>query len=382
MPQARIVFEQPALPAFRLATYRGIAMHPGLDFKLVHGVVPGLPNVDPVGFSSEVRRQRSASFWGEQLIWQSAQVRLASREHADVLLLTWNSRFLSLLPALIRAKWNGVPTILFGHGYSRSRGDRFAGVRRAIARLSTCVLVYSKSAGDELIRSGFDPARIFVALNSIDQGAVKRATACWQEAPEKLEGWKVANGLADGPFILFVSRLTPKARLDLLVEGFAAAVRKRPDLKLVVIGSGDESQLKDPAVRLGVWDRIKMVPATYDEQALAPYFLTAKLLLYPAAIGLTIIHAFSYGLPVVTNDDIPNHNPEIEAMNNGVNGMLYKSGNVQSMADMVLLVVNNESLRTSMSLAARTTAFEQFSLEVCIRGYIKAIEHCLATRRV
>jgi len=125
-----------------------------------------------------------------------------------------------------------------------------------------------------------------------------------------------------------------------------------------------------------------MVPATYDEQALAPYFLTAKLLLYPAAIGLTIIHAFSYGLPVVTNDDIPNHNPESEAMNNGVNGMLYKSGNAQSMADMLLLVVNNESLRTSMSLAALTTAFEQFSLEVCIRGYITAIEHCLATRRV
>lgn len=382
MSKSRVVFEQPAMPAFRKATYEGVAAHPEVAFTLVAGVVPGLPNVEPQGCEIIQSQQRSMMVLGEELIWQSAQIRYASRKYSDVLLLTWNSRYLSLVPALLKAKFNGVPTILFGHGYSRSRGDRYAFIRRWIARLATCVLVYSRSARTKLLESGFDPSRVFVAPNSIDQRSVEAATVAWQSDPERLLKWQRENGLEGVPYVLFVSRLTAKARLDLLVEGFAEALKLRPDLKLVIVGSGDAEVVNRPAKKLGVGDSIRLVGALYDEALIAPYFLSAKLLIYPSAIGLSIIHAYSYGLPVVTDDDLPNHNPEIEAMKDGVNGLLYRAGDVRSMAEKMLTIVNDDALQARMSAAARKTAYEEYTLAGCINGYLQAIEFCRSASKV
>lgn len=379
MSKLRVVFEQPAMPAFRQATYEGVAAQPDVAFTIVTGVVPGLPNVDARGCHAVESRQRSVEIMGEELIWQSAQIRYASRKHSDVLLLTWNSRYLSLVPALLKARWNGVPTILFGHGYSRSRGDRYAFIRRWIARLATCVLVYSRSARKKLLGAGFDPNRVFIAPNSIDQRSAEVSTQAWRADTERLWQWQRENGLEGVPYVLFVSRLTSKARLDLLVEGFAEALKSRPDLKLVIVGSGDAEVVHRPAKKLGVEDKIKLVGALYDESLIAPYFLGAKLLIYPSAIGLSIIHAFSYGLPVVTDDDIPNHNPEIEAMKDGVNGLLYRAGDVRSMAEKMLSIVNDDALQSSMSAAARKTAFEEYTLAGCINGYLQAIDYCRST---
>lgn len=44
--------------------------------------------------------------------------------------------------------------------------------------------------------------------------------------------------LPDGPFLIFVGRLSPDKRIDLLIRAFSQLVQEFPDLKLLIIGEG------------------------------------------------------------------------------------------------------------------------------------------------
>lgn len=370
----RVVFEQPVLPSYRGAVYRALAEQLPGPFLLVHGEQPGLPNVAPDGFEARLHPQRRFRLFGEELFWQPAQWHYATRKRTDVLLLTWNLRYLSLVPALIRARVSGVRTILFGHGYSRTSGERFTFLRNAVARLASCVLVYNHAAAASLAEHGLPPERIFVALNSMDQNAMDAAVAHWTQDPGRLPEWQRQHQLRGVPYALFISRITPKVRADLLIDALAIARKSQPDLRLVIIGSGDTQRLLERARRVGVEAAIHLTGPIYDEEQLAPYFLSAKVLAYPAAIGLSLIHAFTYGLPVVTDDNLPNHNPEIEALRPGQNGLLYRAGDPADFARAILRIVQNPALRQAMSAAAKTTATTEFTLARCVAGYLDAIQ--------
>ena len=50
--------------------------------------------------------------------------------------------------------------------------------------------------------------------------------------------------------------------------------------------------------RAAALDLVGDLGSIYDEIELAPWFLTADAFVYPENIGLSILHAFGYGLPV------------------------------------------------------------------------------------
>src|SRR5687768_14253077 len=114
----RLVIQQPALPRYRIAPFALLAQRPGIDLTLLYGDAPDAPaTVEPAGFCGVFSHIRS--IWGGRLLWHGASWRYATRRRADVLILSWNVRFLSLIPTLLRARANGVKTILWGHGYSK-----------------------------------------------------------------------------------------------------------------------------------------------------------------------------------------------------------------------------------------------------------------------
>jgi hypothetical protein len=49
-------------------------------------------------------------------------------------------------------------------------------------------------------------------------------------------------------------------------------------------------------------------------------------------VGLVIVHAFGYGVPVIAHDRLRIHNPEFELMAPGRTGDLYEEGNARSLA--------------------------------------------------
>jgi glycosyltransferase involved in cell wall biosynthesis len=257
---------------------------------------------------------------------------------------------------MLKARTAGLPVVLWGHGYSKGADNRRRGSRRKIARYADALVFYDPTTRDAYAADGWAAEKLFVAINSLDNSDIEVARQEWLSNPEELARFRQTHGLADGPVVLFVSRLQPANRVDLLVQATGQLARENPALKTVIIGNGDaeKARLRALAHSAGAADNVIFVDGIYDEQKLAPWFLSADVFCYPANIGLSLIHAFWYGLPVVTSDNLAIQNPEIVALESGVNGLTYEHGSVPALAAAIEKIVADGQLRTSMSNAATT----------------------------
>lgn len=367
---------------YRIPVFRELAHRPGIDLKLAYAEYPGLPNVQPDGFAGEFVPLRRLLIRGQEMYWHDAQWRHATKKHADVLILSWNSRYASLIPTLLRARLNGVKTVVWGHGVSKRENKLSFWFRAALAKLANAVLFYNHTNAKIFIEQGFDPNRVFVALNSLDQSVIQAARQDWLDDPERLRAWQVEKGLEGKRVVLFVSRLDVNNRLGLLIEAAAKLVAWNDDVRVVIVGAGEDlPNLKRLIAEKKLEERVLLVGAVYEEKQLAPYFLSSQVYCYPRNIGLSILHAFGYGLPVVTGDDYKSHNPEIEALRPGENGKLYKDGDSDSLAETLRTILEDPALAKRMGEAAHATVMERFSVKAMVDGFEGAVRYCMAKTR-
>jgi len=377
----RVVIQQPALPKYRVAVFRELAGRSGIDLKVIYADSSGVPSVDAMGFDARCVAMREGRLVGRPVYWHTPQWGCASSKTTDVLILTWNLHFASLVPALLRAKINGVKTILWGHGCSKQEAGWRAWLREKVAGLATALLFYNHTVADRFIADGWDRERVYVGLNSLDQREIQEVRESWVDRADDLEAFRRREGLSAGPMVLFVSRLEAANRVDLLIHALSELAEDYPGLQVVIIGKGDEEgSLRSYARSQGVEDRVRFLGAIYDEKALGPWFMLADVYCYPVNIGLSLLHAFGYGLPVVTSDRTEAQNPEIEALRNGENGLVYRDGDASSLAKVLRRVFDDRGLAKRLSAGALSTVMEGFTLRKMVDGMEAAVRCC--TRQV
>lgn len=374
----RVVLQQIALPKYRVPVFRALANRSGISLTLVYSTHGTLPNVEPSGFNAEHVRLRQWNVLGQEFHWHAGQFRFVSRKHADVVIFSWSTRYLSLIPGLIRARLLGIPAIVWGHGFSKhERKWAFLG-RKLVARLAKAVVFYGNIAAERFIATGFDRSRVFVAINSLDQAPIAASRDAWLNDPAKLAAFQAEKGIAGRDCVIFVSRLDPANRVPLLVEAAAVLKERLPNLLVLIVGSGEDGdRLKAMIAERGLENHVRMLGSIYDEREVGAYYCSSKVFCYPRNIGLSILHALGYGLPVVTGDDLPSHNPEIEAFVDGENGLFFKDQDAQSLASTLERLLTDEPLRARLAQGARRTVEEKWSLEKMVDGFEAAIRYCL-----
>jgi glycosyltransferase involved in cell wall biosynthesis len=302
----------------------------------------------------------------------------ASAARADVLVLSWNLYYLSLVPALLKARREGVGTVLWGHGYTKVDTWYRRWPRERVTGLADAVLFYDHTHANAFIAGGSDPAKVFVAQNALDESPIVAARDSWLARPEDVAAFQRENAIAGRDVVLFISRLTEKARVDLLIDAVPSLLKRRPNALVVFIGGGDAERWKRRAEALAVSNAVRFVGPVYEEIKLAPWFISSGLFCYPSGVGLSIIHAFHYGLPIVTDDSFALHNPEIEAMHPGENGLLYRYNDAADLAEKLATLLADKQRRQQMSAAALATARDQFNLSTMVDGFEAAIRYAYA----
>ena len=97
-----------------------------------------------------------------------------------------------------------------------------------------------------------------------------------------------------------------------------------------------ELNLKDCVQSSGLSDRCWFTGAMYEEEMIACYLKNATLCVSPGNVGLTAIHALSYGLPVVTNDNFVTQMPEYEAIEQGLSGDFFHENDTESLIAIIV----------------------------------------------
>ncbi len=372
----RVCFQQPALPAYRVPVFAELARRPGISVEVLFSDKAKLPNVQAEGFHARQVAERVLLKRPREVRWVTAQYEAVDPANADVAVLEHNAGVPSLVPAIRRAKRHGVGVVVWGHGYSVRESKWPRKLRNWIAKQADAVVLYNHQARERLVDEGFDPERLFVALNALDQGPIQDAREAWLGDEQRLAAFQREHGLDGRPVVLFVSRLYAGNGMDLLLHAASRLKDTHPDLVVAIVGDGPErANLQELARKLDIADRVRMPGAVYGEGDLAPWFVSSRVFCYPKSIGLSVLHAFGYGLPVVTNREMWTHPPEVWAIEDGVNGLLVDLGEPGSLADAIARLVDDPARACEMGEAGRRLVLERYTVANMVDGHEAAIRY-------
>ncbi len=369
----RVRIVQPLIPAYREAVFAEFASRPGIDLEVWADLDAKQGSLKGATGSERFRCVHAPYRERGPFIWQPGVFRAVKRP-CDAVILPWNSRYAHLVPALLRGRLNGVRTILWGHGVGKRETALRRRTRHGLLALSDACVLYSPGVAELLVREGQSKDRVFVAPNSLDLAPVRAAKSAW--TPDRVDAFLASNDCTRGEVVVFVSRLEAWKRVDWLLEAFVHVASHRPLARCVIIGDGPErKRLEMLSERLGIAARVRFVGAIYDESTLAPWMLGGSCLAFPAAIGLSLLHAFAYGLPVVTSDQRMPHGPEIEALKNGVNGRLYADGDIGALTAAIEDLLGDSPERSRMSAAALATVEDVggWNIASMVDGFVAAV---------
>lgn len=367
------------VPEYRVPVFARLAAEPDLDVEVwASESSPGSPPTAPAAHTASFRLRRIETARYGPFLSQPAQLEAVRGDRFDIVILSWNTRYVQLFPALALARRFGVRTINWGHGKSPRDSPLRRWLRNSAGKLADGCLLYSDASAREVRSYGIDQKRIFVAPNALDQSPIKTARLEWNA--DRLADFKSRHGLDGKHLIVCVCRMTADKRIDVLLRAVSLVRHRLPNVIVSLIGDGPEMPaIASMAKSLGNW--IMMPGAMYDEESLAPWFLSADVYAIPRMAGLTILHAFGYGLPVVTSDDAQAHGPEIEAVIDGVNGLLYPDGDVsQFAAKLERLLVDTSDRRAMSARALDTVGPGGYSVDRMVAGMAGAIRTVASSR--
>ena len=301
--------------------------------------------------------------------WQRLPVRHLYRNF-DVCFFLGNPRIVSSVVWGTLLRILGKKVVIWGQAHTAGSNPVTEKIRLAWWRLFSNFLVYTDAEADQLRKRGFARKRIVGMNNGLDQDQIDAISSEW--TGPRLQEWRADRRLDGKTVLLSCARLVEKNRFDIILEALPDLARQFPDLVWCVIGTGTEHEkLVARAGALGVSDRIVWVGELYEEEALAPWFLSSKLLIHPGAIGLTLMHAYGYGLPVITHDNMVFHMPEIAAFEDSVNGAVFRENDAASLGGVISGLLEDGQKRDALSVAALRTVREDYNTRVMAERFLE-----------
>jgi len=170
--------------------------------------------------------------------------------------------------------------------------------------------------------------------------------------------WPI-DEFADGKMnILFVGRMEKRKGLNYLLEAYKQVKQEIPNSRLIVVGPGSRlrNKYEKRVMQSGLKDVVFIGYATYRE--LPRYYKTADIVCSPAtgreSFGIVLLEAMAAGKPIVASN--------IEGYNNvvshGAEGLLVPPKNAGKLAQALMTLMTDESLRQQMGARGRLKAIE------------------------
>ena len=168
--------------------------------------------------------------------------------------------------------------------------------------------------------------------------------------------------------VLGVGRLVEKKGFDLLLDAAASLAPSMPELRVVLVGDGDQRvALGDRARHLGIDDRVTFVgPVGQDE--VARWMRRAALLVAPCRVGTdgnqdalptVLLEALGAGLPAIATPvaGIP------EIITDGVEGLIVPRDNADGVASAIADLLHDDARRDAMASAGPAKLRQRFDRE-------------------
>ena len=271
-------------------------------------------------------------------------------------------------PAIVHTYHGHVLEGYFGPAKART----YLALERALARPSDCLTAVSQATVDDLVRLGVAPREKFRML------PLGLDLEPFAEIGEELRAASRRElGVGEGEIVLiFVGRIVPIKRLDVLLEAVARGARGEPSLRLLLVGDGDERPaLERQAARLGIDGAVSFLGYRRELRSLFAAADLAVLSSDNEGTPVSLIEAAAAGLAAVATDA----GGVGEVVVDGT-GILVSRGDAAALGDAIARMAGDAAARASSGALARPSALERYGAERLLSDTDALYRELLAAR--
>ena len=253
--------------------------------------------------------------------------------------------------------------------YEGLRSGRKELYKRLLLKHSAGCIVPGKRAFDYCSKLGMSEDRIFVAPNATDRkyfrSQAERLRSLHKRVREELR--------VEGVVLVFVGRFVEENKnLSILIEAFDKLQQRGKLASLLLVGDGPDRTRYESLVQK------KRIPSVHflgelNHDQLCQIYAVADIQVLPSRVepwGFVLNEGMEFGLPLVVSEAV---GAGLDLVHPGENGFVFPVGDSDKLAEILELLVKDESLRKRMGQASKRI-IEDFTPEAWAQGVVKAIE--------
>ncbi|HEX8950037.1 MAG TPA: glycosyltransferase, partial [Dissulfurispiraceae bacterium] len=257
----------------------------------------------------------------------------------------------------------GIPEIAVSRGWTgESRKVRlYEGLDKLFLKAADHVVAVSGGQRDRVVRLGIRPAGVSVIYNGVDIGENGGS------AGGRVSGIRGALGIHDNAcFVVSAGRLSPEKNFGGLIEAAKIVAGKRRDIRFAVFGEGEErGKLERKILNAGLQEVFSLPGFRRD-------FLTAL-----READMFVLPSFTEGMPNVVLEACSLKKPVVatavggvpEIIRDGHSGFLVRPEETAKMADYIMMLADNMTLREEMGNRGYEYLKERFDFDIQTRKY-------------
>lgn len=280
-----------------------------------------------------------------------------------------------------RTMWNWIPILVQLHGPLAMCSDRFGWPHREsnFHRVGTFLEGVTIRKADRMMAcsqniADYVSSRYDVPVSSID------VVHCGVDATLFHPG----QGPWDAASVLFVGNVEANKGVETVFEAVLLLRRKRPNLRLDIVGSSESGLLRQLARRAAAEPSGSFleIHGFVDHARLPDYYRRAAVFASPAShengVANVYLEAMACGCPVIASS--AGGGPE--AVVHGETGWIVPPNDVQATAEVLEGALADTGMIRRMGVAARRRIEEYFCMERYIERVLKSYERCIQDSRL
>lgn len=304
----KLIIIQPAIPRYRVPFFNLLSYKYNLSLISAKMDFLGVNSILDLPYAHY--HDNFINFFGKAF-WLNGLSLYSSYKKGDVVVINGNPRIINFMILFLILRVRGIKTIWWGHGWSAGSHGLLSKLRILMMKIACAILVYTDKE-----KSSLNFPRVFALNNGLDSNEIRKAITISNA---------IERSFDDKFYLVFIGRITKKAQFDTILN---ALKYTNNNIHLNVIGDDHNCvYYKSLSQTLGVSDRIHWYGAIFDEHIIAKIMVSSHAFIYAGSVGLSLIHAFNYGLPAIIHSNSKNHMPEFAAFEDGYNGISFEENN-------------------------------------------------------
>lgn len=276
----------------------------------------------------------------------------------DIVIINGNIRYLSNLLILLLGIFFNKKIFWWGHLVSANGNAFWIYIRIWLSKMATARFFYTEHESCLAICKYKAPkSTTHFMSNGLDIEHIKSLRKIYNPRYRQID-------------VLFCGRFTTKAKIGELLLSLEK-IKKSLNVLLV----GDVGGVLEKNAEFNIHHhKLNIVALTTDESKLSSYFNDAKLFVYPGAAGLSIIHAASYGVPILVSNNWSSHMPEISVVRDYAAGHTFEHGDTLDMANQIEKCLVDFETLAILSSCGKEAADRMFNTQVMVNNIKHVID--------